>query len=177
MLHLPGLRLANEVEQVVKGLDKMGLAVRGLLGEGTEAFGNMFQISNQTTLGETEERIIGQIVRVVEEVARHEGNARARLMEDRRAYVLDQIGRSYGVLTHARLLSSREAVDMLSALRVGVEFGLVNDLTVSSINGIMLLTQPGHLQKMEKRSLGPEERDAVRARIVRERLKHVTIQE
>ncbi len=173
MLHLSALKLLNEIEPLIKGLDKIGLAVRGLLGEGTEAHGNMFQISNQATLGETETVIIERLVQVVNEVVRHEENARTRLMQNRKTYVFDQIGRAFGILMHARVLSSREALDLLSGLRLGIDFNIVKHLTVVQINEIMILTQPGHLQKIVGRVLGPNERDEVRAQLVHDKLSHV----
>ena len=175
MMHLSGLRLANDAEAVIRGLERIGFTVRGLLGEGTEAYGNMFQISNQSTLGETEEAIIERLTGIASLLACHEQNARERLMEDRRIYVADQIARAFGVLMNARLLSSKEAVDLLSGLRLGVELGLVSGLTLGRINEIMLLTQPGHLQKMTGRVIDSDERDEVRAGIVRRRLKGVSI--
>jgi protein arginine kinase len=175
MMHLSGLRLTNEIQAVVKGLGKLGIAVRGLLGEGTEAHGNMFQVSNQGTLGEAEDAIIEGLIEVVAELTQHEQNARARLMEGRRTYVLDQIGRAYGVLSHARVLSSQEAIDMLSALRLGLELKLIDGLSISGLNEIMLLTQPGHLQKMAGHPLGPEERDELRASTVKRELGNVAI--
>jgi len=175
MMHLCGLKLMNEIEPVIRGLDKIGFTVRGLQGEGTEAYGNMFQVSNQITMGEKEEAIIERLVEVVRQVTRYEQNARTRLMEGKKTFVLDQIGRAFGVLLHAQALSSREAVDLLSGLRLGVEFGIVRNLTVTGVNEIMLLTQPGHLQKMAKKALDPEERDEVRASIVREKLKNTAI--
>lgn len=175
MLHLSGLRLANEVEPVIKGLEKLGLAVRGILGEGTEAYGNMFQISNQATLGETEEAIIGYLIKIAEEVASHEEHARVRLLEERRTYLVDQVGRAFGILTNARLLTSQEAVDLLSGLRLGIELELVHGLSLDQVNEMMLLTQPGHLQKMAGRKIEPGERDIARADMIRERLLRVTI--
>ncbi len=170
MMHLMGLYLMNEVESVVRGLNKMGFAVRGLLGEGTEAFGSMFQVSNQTTLGETEEGIISRLIEIVEEVAGHERNARARLMEGGKMKLMDRIGRAFGILTNARLISSREAIELLSVFRLGVEMGVIKGLPVCRINEIMLLTQPGHLQKTMGRILGPQERDECRAELVKRKL-------
>jgi len=175
MIHLSGLRLLNEIEPVIKGLDKLGVAVRGLSGEGTEAHGNLFQISNQATLGASEETIISRLTEIVSEVVHHERNARARLMESRRVYVLDQIGRAFGILTRSRLLASGEAVDLLSGLRFGVELGIVRNLTVGKINEIMLLTQPGHLQKMAGKELTPEDRDVLRSDTVRRKLARVSL--
>lgn len=175
MMHLSGLRLLDELGPVIKGLERLGFAVRGLLGEGTEAFGNMFQVSNQVTLGEAEETIIDDLAKVVAEVADHEQNARARLMEGRRDFLLDQIGRAFGILLHARVLDSQEAVDLLSGLRLGVEFGVVRQLSVARINELMLMIQPGHLQKTAGQPLDADARDALRAEIVRKRLKGVTV--
>ncbi len=175
MVHVPGLRLMNEIDPIIKGLTKIGLAVRGLQGEGTEASGNMFQISNQTTLGEPETIIIERLVQIVGEVADHETNARARLLESREAYVQDFVGRAYGVLCHAGILASQEALDMLSALRLGCELGMINDLDVADVNRLILFTLPGHLQKTEGRSIPPDERDQVRARLVRETIRRASL--
>jgi protein arginine kinase len=175
MVHIPGLRLLNEVDPIIKGLTKIGLAVRGLLGEGTEASGNMFQISNQTTLGEAESVIIERLEQIVAEIASHEKNARARLMEQRESHVRDSVGRAYGILSHARVLSSREMLDMLSGLRLGCELGMIKGLEMGDINRLMLYTQPGHLQKAEGRTSNPDERDEMRARLVRETVRRATL--
>ena len=177
MVHMPGLRLLNEVEPIIKGLTKIGLAVRGLLGEGTEASGNMFQISNQTTLGEPEQVVIERLVQIVGEMASHEKNARARLMEQRPNQIRDSVGRAYGVLCHARMLTSREMLDMLSGLRLGCELGMISGLSMADINRLMLYTQPGHLQKLEGRTINPDERDEVRARLVRETVRRTAFVE
>jgi len=174
MLHVPGLRLINEIDPIVKGLTKIGLAVRGLQGEGTEASGNMFQISNQMTLGESEMVIIDRLDRIVTEVAQHESNARLRLQEKRGAYIEDYVGRAYGVLCHARMLNSHEALDMLSALRFGCELGIIKNLQVAEVNRLVLYAMPGHLQKTEGRLIPPDERDFVRARLVRETVRHAS---
>jgi protein arginine kinase len=175
MMHLPGLRLMNEIEPIVKGLGRIGIEVRGLLGEGTEAAGNMFQISNRTTLGEEEKNVIQQLEDTAWEILAHEQNARARLMEQKEIGLLDHVGRAFGILTHACVLTSREAVDLLSALRLGIELKIVGNITTTCINEVMLLTQPGHLQKINNRVLSPEERDEVRARLIRERIKDITL--
>lgn len=176
MVHVPGLRLINEIEPIIKGLTKIGLAVRGLQGEGTEASGNMYQISNQTTLGESEPVIIERLTQIVGEVAHHEANARARLLEHREATVADYVGRSYGVLSHARVLGSQEALDMLSALRLGFELGMIKQLDIASINRLLLFSLPGHLQKVEGRAIPPDERDQVRARLIREIVRRATLE-
>ena len=168
MLHVPALRLITEIDPIVKGLTKIGLAVRGGQGEGTEAAGNMFQISNQMTLGEPEHVIIDRLERIVAEVAQHETNARLRLQEKRGTYIEDFVGRAYGIMCHARVLNSREALDMLSALRFGCELGMIKGLQVADVNRLVLYSMPGHLQKIEGRLIPPDERDYVRARLVRD---------
>jgi protein arginine kinase len=175
MIHAPGLRLINEIEPIIKGLTKIGLAVRGLQGEGTEASGNMYQISNQTTLGETEPVIIERLIQIVGEVAHHEANARARLREHREATVADYVGRAYGVLSHARVLTSQEALDMLSALRLGCELGMIKGLDMDSVNRLTLFSLPGHLQKSEGHPIPPDERDQARARLIREIVCRATV--
>lgn len=175
MVHLPGLRLINEIEPVVRGLVKIGLAVRGLLGEGTEAIGSMFQISNQTTLGESESVIIKRLEQIVKEVETHEINARVRLMEQREARVRDYVGRAYGILSNACVLSSNESLEMLSALRLGIEIGMVKRVDVGDVNRLVTGTQPGHLQKIAGRGLSPEERDEARAAMIRDTVRRATV--
>ncbi len=170
MLHLPGLVLMSEIEGIIKGVSKIGLAVRGLWGEGTDAAGNMFQISNQATLGDKEANIIGRLEQIVLEIAEHEKNARLRLIQQREASIRDHIGRAYGILSQAYLLNSRETLDMLSALRLGIDLGLVTDWTKAVIDALFIRIQPGHLQRWEGKAISAEKRDLVRARLIRERL-------
>lgn len=175
LMHLSGLSMLGEMEQTVRGLEHLGLVARGLHGEGTEPRGNLYQVSNQSTLGESEASIIERFCTVVGDLARHEANARGRLRESRMAVLADCVGRSLGILTRAVLLSSGEAVDLLSGLRLGIEMGVVKNLSVPTINEIMLLTQPAHLQKVSGRALEPQERDEFRAAMVRKRLRNVTL--
>lgn len=170
MLHLPGLALMNEINYIVKGVTKIGLAVRGLWGEGTDAAGNMFQISNQATLGEKEETIINRLEQIVLEIADHEENARARLLENKEHSLRDHVGRAYGILSYAHLLSSKETLDLLSALRLGIDMGIMVNWERSLIDKLFVLTQPGHLQKIEGKTISAEKRDLARARLVRDRL-------
>jgi protein arginine kinase len=160
----------NEIAPIIKAVNKIGLAVRGLWGEGTEAAGNMFQISNQMTLGEKEENLIRRLEQIVLEIAEHEQNARARLAEQKGHSLRDHVGRAYGILTHAFLLNSKETLDLLSALRLGIELGLITEWSEPVINDLFLRIQPGHLQKAEGKAIGSERRDLVRARLVRDRL-------
>lgn len=170
MLHLPGLVLSDQVGQVLQAVNKIGLAVRGLYGEGTESLGNLYQISNQSTLGESEETIIRRLERVISQVANHEHNAREKLLEDDPEMVADKIGRAYGVLRHAHIIDSKEALNHLSLLRMGGILGFFNPETVALCDALLMDIQPAHLQLHSGRKLSPEERDAIRAEIVRSRL-------
>jgi protein arginine kinase len=172
MLHLPGLVMMNEMSPVAKGMAKIGLAVRGLWGEGSEAAGSMYQVSNQMTLGESETDIIGNLEQIVLEIVEHEKNARVRLMEHREHVLRDQIGRAVGILCNAHVLSSKEALDLLSNLRLGLDMGILGMKDVKVVDDLLILTQPGHLQKMEGRKLKADDRDQTRAMLVRTMLKN-----
>jgi protein arginine kinase len=173
MLHLPGLRLAGDAERVVKGLGKLGMAARGLLGEGTDASGCMYQISNQITLGEREADIIARLSETVGEIIRHETRARQRLAETRPSLLKDRVLRAVALLTHARLISAEEALDLLSAVRLGLAIGFLKSLEWKELDELFLWVQPAHLQRQAGRDLPPEERDEARAGLLRERLSAV----
>ena len=170
MLHLPGLVLADQITQVLQAVHKIGLAVRGLYGEGTESLGNLYQISNQSTLGEPEEVIIQRLDRVISQVAAHERNAREKLLEDDPGMVADKVGRAYGVLRHAHLIDSKEALTHLSLLRLGSGTGFFPPEAIVTCDTLLMDIQPAHLQLHAGRKLSPDERDAIRAEILRERL-------
>jgi protein arginine kinase len=171
MLHLPGLVLSELINQVIQAVSKIGLAVRGLYGEGTEAMGNLFQISNQTTLGEKEEEIIARLSKVIETIIEKEHDARQVLIQKRSNTLWDQIGRAYGVLTYAHAMSSKEALNLLSIIKLGVDLGAFPEDRRLPIDELFIDTQPAHLQKSSQRKLNAEERDHLRAQIIRERLK------
>ena len=170
MLHLPGLVLSDQIGQVLQAVNKIGLAVRGLYGEGTESLGNLYQISNQSTLGESEETIIRRLERVISQVSNHEQNAREKLLEDDPEMVSDKIGRAYGVLRYAHIIDSKEALNHLSLLRLGGTLGFFSPETVMLCDTLLMDIQPAHLQLHSGRKLVPEERDSIRAEIVRSRL-------
>ncbi len=171
MLHVPGLVLMNEINAVIKGMAKIGLAVRGLWGEGSEATGNMFQVSNQMTLGEREEDIISNLEQIVLEIVDHEKNARLRLLNERESVVRDHAGRALGILSNVHVVSTKECLDLLSDLRLGCDMGIVKLDNPAIVNDLLILTQPGHLQRLEGRRLKAEERDMARAALVRARFK------
>lgn len=170
MLHLPGLVLSDQIGPVLQAVNKIGLAVRGLYGEGTESLGNLYQISNQSTLGESEETIINRLDRVIAQVASHEQNAREKLMEDDPSMVADKIGRAYGVLRNAHLIDSKEALNHLSLLRLGGNLGFFPAATVNLCDTLLMDIQQAHLQLHTGTKLSPEHRDSIRAEIVRSRL-------
>lgn len=170
LIHLPGLVLTNEIDGVISQITKVGLAVRGFYGEGSDVLGNIFQVSNQTTLGRNEEDIIGSLEEVTRQLMAHEENARTTLVRDAGEEMKDKIWRAYGILKHARMLTSGEAMNLLSALRMGAAMGILDMLPLRLVNEIMLLIQPAHLQKLLNEELSPSERDSRRAQLVRERL-------
>lgn len=171
MLHLPGLVLSELINQVIQAVSKIGLAVRGLYGEGTEAMGNLFQISNQTTLGEKEDEIINRLSKVIETIIEKEHDARQVLLQKKSNTLWDQIGRAYGVLTYAHAMASKEALNLLSIIKLGVDLGAFPEDRRLPIDELFIDTQPAHLQKSSQQKLNAEERDHLRAQIIRERLK------
>src|SRR5260221_5757553 len=174
MLHLPGLVLAEQINPIIQSVNKLGLAVRGLYGEGTEALGNVFQVSNQMTLGENETTIVERLDKVLLQIIEHEENARQTLLEKKTKVVFNHIGRAYGVLANAHSISSKETMNLLSLMRLGVDLGLVPGTECSLVDELFLVTQPAHLQKQLSDKLSAEERDLIRADMVRERLKNVS---
>jgi protein arginine kinase len=174
MLHLPGLVLGEQINPIIQSVNKLGLAVRGLYGEGTEALGNVFQVSNQMTLGEAETAIVERLEKVLAQIIEHEENARASLLEKKPKMVYNHIGRAYGILANAHQISSKETMNLLSLMRLGVDVGLFPGVDRSLVDELFILTQPAHLQKQHSEKLSAEERDLLRADMVRERLKPVS---
>jgi protein arginine kinase len=170
MVHLPALVLSEQINQVIQAVNKIGLAVRGLYGEGTEAMGNLFQVSNQTTLGEKEEDIINRLNKVIEQIIEHEQNARQTLVQKRQTTLLDHVGRGYGILRHAYSMNSKEALGHLSFMKLGIDLGFFPEEWRVSIDELFMETQPAHLQKGSQQKLAADERDALRAEIIRQKL-------
>ena len=174
MLHLPGLVLSEQINQTIQAANRIGLAVRGLYGEGTEAMANLFQISNQTTLGTSEEEVIAHLGKVIDRVIESEQNARLKMLEERAAMIQDQVGRAYAILKYAHVIPSKEALNCLSMIRLGCDLGFFPDDDRETINILLTEIQPAHLQISAKRKLTPEERDTLRAEIIRTKLKGLT---
>ncbi|WP_284140987.1 protein arginine kinase [Virgibacillus sp. LDC-1] len=170
MMHLPALALTKQLNRMIPAINQLGLVVRGIYGEGSEALGNLFQISNQITLGKSEQDIIEDLQSVVQQLIEHERVARNRLMEQSRYTLEDRIFRSYGVLKHSRIMESKEAANRLSNVRLGIDLGLIENISRTILNELVVLTQPGFLQHYAQRTLTAEERDFMRASLIRERL-------
>ncbi|MFC1621455.1 protein arginine kinase [Candidatus Omnitrophota bacterium] len=170
MLHLPSLVMTKQIAKVLQAITKLSLTARGLYGEGTEASGNFFQISNQVSLGHAEEDIIDNIERIIKQIIGHEQSARESLVSQNKNALADRIWRAYGTLKNAYIISSNETIDLLSLVRLGVDLDLIKEVDRALINELFIITQPAHLQKLEKKKLNPNERDVKRAEIIREKL-------
>ncbi len=170
MLHLPGLVLTKEIQKVFQAMHKMNLAVRGLYGEGSQALGDFYQISNQVTLGRSEEQIIQNVKRVIPDILSYERRAREALVKSDQQRLHDQVSRALGVLNSARQISSEETMEKLSSVRMGINLGLIDDIEASTVNELFMHIQPAHLQKIHGEVLESSERDLIRATYLRERL-------
>lgn len=169
MLHLPGLVLVNQIQWVLSAVSKLGMAVRGLYGEGTEAAGNLFQISNQITMGQTEEEIIAGLKSIAGQIISHERAARSALLKERKDRLEDRVGRAYGILTNARIITSDEAMRLFSDLRLGINLKML-DIPEEAVTILMIMTRPAFLTKKAGKDINPLERDIFRARVIRENL-------
>ena len=163
MMHLPALVISSQMEKVVRAVNQLGMVVRGLFGEGSDASGSIFQISNQTTLGESEEEIIKRLGSVLQSITEHELNAREKLLEADAGKLFDKVGRAFGILQNSHLLSSSEAMNLLSLIRLGVDLGVFPDTQRSIIDRLFIEAQPGHLQHAQKGEFEPGQRDLLRA--------------
>jgi protein arginine kinase len=168
MLHLPGLALSGQLAVVLATISKVGIMVRGLYGEGSEAQGNIYQISNQTTLGQSEEEIIEALNRVTLQVVRQELDARQKVLEQNRIGLMDRIWRSYGILANARIMASTEALEHLSNLRLGIDLKILDNINPRILLELLVLTRPGFLQKIFDQELTPRNRDIKRAELIRD---------
>lgn len=174
MLHLPGLVISEQINKIINSVNKMGLAVRGLYGEGSDAKGNLFQISNQTTLGEKEEAILQRLSEVIDQILQHEQNARTVFLEEQSESLLDQVGRAYGILSQAHVITTKEALNLLSLLKLGVDLYLFPEKVRVVIDQLFMETQPAHLQQGAALSkMSAKERDTFRATLMRTKIKEI----
>ena len=170
LIHLPALVLLEEIQRVLKSIMQVGLNVRGLYGEHSEIMGNLFQISNQTTLGRSERDSIESLERVTKQIIETEERARERMVRDARTQLEDKVWRAYGTLRYCRSIQAKEVINLCSAVRLGVAMGLDGLCPLRVVNELLVLTQPAHLQRQAGVEMAPSERNIHRAQVVRERL-------
>jgi len=167
MLHLPALVITRQIDKVFRSLQKISLAVRGLYGEGSQAMGDFYQISNQVTLGRTESELIRQVSDIVPVIIDYERQAREFLIKESHESLHDRVSRAYGILRTAQTISSEETMHLLSSVRMGVNLGLIRDISIPTVNELFLRTQPAHLQKLTGGELDTADRNIERARYLR----------
>lgn len=170
MMHLPALVLTQQINRILSAVSQVGLTVRGLYGEGSEALGNLFQISNQITLGQSEEEIIDNLYGVAKQIIEHEKAARRKLMNESYRRLEDRIKRSYGILRYASIIDSKEAAQRLSDIRLGADLEILPQVSPKVYNELLIMTQPGFLQQRYDEKLSPDDRDYKRAELIREHL-------
>lgn len=169
MMHLPALVLSQQINRILSAVTQVGLTVRGLYGEGSEALGNLFQISNQITLGQSEEEIIDNLYSVARQIIEHERAARHKLLQESRMRIVDRVNRSLGILSYAGIMDSKEAAQRLSDVRLGIDLGIINNVSSHVLNELLVMTQPGFLQQYAGEKLNADERDMRRAELIREK--------
>ena len=175
MVHLPALGLTRQLEKVFRSLQKINLVVRGLYGEGSRASGDFFQISNQITLGKSESGLLSEIQGVISRILFYERQARGVLLHEKRQELHDRVSRALGTLQHATMMTSDETMELLSSVRLGINLGLLDDISLHTVNELFIHTQPAHLQKLVGGSMDGEERNAARARYLRTKLRQAGI--
>jgi len=170
MMHLPALVMTKQINKVLSAISKLSFASRGFYGEGTQASGNFYQISNQVALGHSEEDILQNINGLIRQVIEQEEQARQALLVQNRPMLEDKICRSWGTLRNAHIISSQETIELLSMVRLGIDMGVIKEITHKTINELFIMIQPAHLQKIEGKKLNAFERDTKRASVIRQKL-------
>lgn len=170
MIHLPALNITNNIEKMLGAVSQLGLAVRGIYGEGSESSGNIYQISNQITLGQSEKDIIDNLKSVTLQIIEQERQARERLLKENKNFVLDKIKRAYGILKYAHRISNKEALELISYLRLGVDLNIIENIEFATLGKLMVLIRPAHLQKYVGENLSAEKRDVKRAELIQNAL-------
>lgn len=171
MMHLPALLITGRAGRVFPAITKVGILVRGLYGEGTEAIGNLFQISNQISLGQSEVEIVENLKDVATQIVAEERSAREYLLRETRRQLEDRVSRAYGILSNARVITSSETIKLWSDVKLGLELGILETPSRRTLNELLVLTRPAFIQRLVGRELTPEERDEHRASLIREKLK------
>jgi len=170
MLHLPALVMTKQINKVLAAISKLSFASRGFYGEGTQASGNFYQISNQVSLGHSEDEVIQNIDGLIRQIIEQEEQARQALMLQNKPMLEDKIYRSFGILENAHIISSQETVELLSMVRLGIDLDLIKDIDRKVVNDLFIMIQPAHLQKLEGKKLSASERDRKRASLIREKI-------
>jgi protein arginine kinase len=170
MIHLPGLNLSANINKILHAVTQVGLTIRGIYGEGTEFIGNIFQISNQITLGRSEEETVDNLTGITEQIIDKEKEARSILLDNNRILLEDKVWRAWGIMTNARSISGQESIKLLSDIRLGIDLGILKTLSVSTLNEIMVNTNNASLQKRAATELNAPERDIIRAEEIRKLL-------
>lgn len=167
MVHLPALQITGQGSRLFQNISQLGIAVRGIYGEGTQAAGNLYQLSNQVTLGQSEEEICNYLRTIAGQIIDQERNLRQHIAGQMPYQVADRVGRAYGILANARVISSMEALSLLSDLRLGIDMEVVTGIERSIINELMVAIRPAHLQRRYQKEMDPMERDVKRADVIR----------
>ena len=170
MIHLPGLNLSSNINKILQAVMQVGLTIRGIYGEGTEFIGNIFQISNQITLGRSEEETVDNITGITEQIINKEKEARGLLFDNNRIMLEDKVWRAWGLMTNARSISGQESMKLLSDIRLGIDMGILKSIPISILNEVMVDTNNANLQKHAARELNAPERDILRAEEIRKLL-------
>lgn len=171
MLHLPALTMTNQIRRVIGAVSQFGVAVRGIYGEGTDVLGNIYQMSNQVTLGRTEQEIVQHLTTVTRQVIDQERQARQYVAQRNRNKLEDRVWRSYGLLANARMMSSHEAMKLLSDVRLGIDLDIVKGLEARILQELLVMIRPAHLQHIMGQEFDSHERDIHRAALIRERIR------
>ena len=170
MVHLPALTITDRIKKVISAISQLGLAVRGLYGEGTEAIGNLYQISNQVTLGRSEEEIIDDLKEVTAQIIDQERNARKVLLKEQSTNLKDKICRAYGTLKYAHSISANEAMNLISYVKLGIDLDIIEGMSGNILNQLMVMVRPATLQVLNGSKLSVEQRDIYRAEMIKDRL-------
>lgn len=170
MLHLPALTMTNRMNVIIQAMLRLGMVVRGIYGEGSASLGNIYQISNQETLGKSEQQILHDLQQQVEQIIEYELRARKALMQQSSILLEDQIQRALGTLRYARTITSEEAARGLSSIRLGIDLGIITDVTIKAVNACISCMQPGFLQYYKNEAMPTNERDIARATLIRDLL-------
>ncbi len=170
LMHFPSLVLTKQIGKVLQGITQVGLAVRGFYGEGSEIVGNFFQVSNQTTLGLSEKEAVSSLERVTQQIMDYEKKAMDALLRDAKVQIEDKVWRAYGALRYCKIISSRELVSLVSLVRFGLSLGLPGLCDIGTLNELLVLSQPAHMQKRAGREIATAERNVLRAELVHERI-------